>query len=134
MPISNMTMKDPTSVTAIFIIFRNVVGSFCIPILSTLVTRREQFHDLRIGENITAYSPATQARLNALQQDFMSKGSDSVLAMKQAYNGIKSIVRRDAFIMAFNDAFFVIGIGLLVAAAAVWLCKKPEDKASVGAH
>jgi len=39
-------------------------------------------------------------------------------------------VRRDAFIMAFNDAFFVIAIGLLVAGAAIWLCKKPEGKAA----
>jgi hypothetical protein len=31
--------------------------------------------------------------------------------------------RRDAFIVAFNDAFFDVAIGLLVAAAAVWLCK-----------
>jgi hypothetical protein len=42
---------------------------------------------------------------------------------------IKSLVRRDAFIMAFN----VIAIGLLVAAAAIWLCKKPEGKAAAPA-
>ena len=132
--VATLAKRDAASGSAIFNIFRNVGGSFGIAMLSTLVTRREQFHDLRIGETVTSYSPATQARLNALQQEFMSKGSDSVLAMKQAYDGIKSIVRRDALIMAFNDAFLVIGIGLLVAAAAVWLCKKPDDEASAGAH
>jgi DHA2 family multidrug resistance protein len=132
--IATLAPKDAGSGSAIFNIFRNVGGSFGIAILSTLITRREQFHDLRIGEAVTNYSPATQARLTALQQEFISKGSDPVLAMKQAYNAIKSLVRRDAMIMAFNDAFLVIGIGLLVAAAAVWLCKKPETKTQAAAH
>jgi hypothetical protein len=38
--------------------------------------------------------------------------------------------RSDTFIMAFNDAFLVITIGLLVAAGVIWLCKKPEAKAA----
>ncbi|MEP6586331.1 MAG: EmrB/QacA family drug resistance transporter, partial [Candidatus Udaeobacter sp.] len=118
--VATLAPKDAASGSAIFNILRNVGGSVGIAILSTLVTRREQFHDQRIGETITSYSAATQARLAALQQTFVSKGFDSVTALKQSYTAIKSLVRRDAFIMAFNDAFFVIAIGLLVAAAAVW--------------
>jgi DHA2 family multidrug resistance protein len=132
--IATLAPKDAGSGSAIFNIFRNVGGSFGIAILSTLVTRREQFHDLRIGETVTAYSTATQARLAELQQSFISKGSDPVEALKQSYSAIKSIIRRDAFIMAFNDAFLVVAIALLVAAGAVWFCKKPEGEASAAAH
>ena len=132
--IATLAPKDAGSGSAIFNIFRNVGGSFGIAILSTLVTRREQFHDLRIGEAITTYSPATQARLAALQQSFISKGFDSVTALKQSYSSIKSLIRRDAFIMAFNDAFFVIAMGLLVAAAAIWLCKEPKVGSAAAAH
>lgn len=132
--VATLAPKDAASGSAIFNIFRNVGGSVGIAILSTLVTRREQFHDQRIGETITSYSPATQARLAALQQTFVSKGFDSVTALKQSYTAIKSLVRRDAFIMAFNDAFFVIAIGLLVAAAAVWLYKKPGGKTATATH
>jgi len=131
--VATLAPKDAGSGSAIFNIFRNVGGSFGIAILSTLVTRREQFHDFRIGEAITVYAHATQARVAALQQSFSSKGFDAATASKQAYGVIKSLVRRDAFIMAFNDAFFVIAIGLLVAGAAIWLCKKPEGKAAVPA-
>jgi DHA2 family multidrug resistance protein len=124
--VSTLAPKDAASGSAIFNIFRNVGGSFGIAILSTLVTRREQFHDLRIGEMVTVYSPETQARIAAIQQNFVSNGFDPVAALKQAYAVIKSVVRRDAFIMAFNDAFLVIAIGLLVAAAAIWVCKIPK--------
>jgi DHA2 family multidrug resistance protein len=132
--VATLASKDAASGSAIFNIFRNVGGSFGIAILSTLVTRREQFHDFRIGESITAYSPATQARVVAVQQNFISKGFDPVNALRQAYAVLKSIVTREAFIMAFNDAFLVVAIGLIVAAAAIWFCRNPNGQASPPAH
>jgi MFS transporter, DHA2 family, multidrug resistance protein len=133
--VSTLPPKDAPNGSAIFNIFRNVGGSFGIAILSTLVTRREQFHDLRIGESVTAYSAATQARVDAVQQTFIAKGFDPVTAVKQAYAMIKSVVQRDAFIMAFNDAFLVIAIGLIVSAIAIWIVKVPKfTSAQVPAH
>jgi DHA2 family multidrug resistance protein len=125
--VSTLAPRDAGSGSAIFNIFRNIGGSFGIAILSTLVTRREQFHDLRIGEAITIYSSATQARVDAIQQNFVNKGFDPVAALKQAYAVIKSLVQRDAFIMAFNDAFLLISISLLISAAAIWVCKIPKS-------
>ena len=121
---ATLAPKDAGDGSAIFNIFRHVGGSVGIAILSTIVTRREQFHDARIGESVTVYDPATQERLAALTGNFISKGADSVTAMQQAYRAIKGLITRDAFIMAFNDAFLVVGIGLVVAATAVWFCKR----------
>src|SRR5262249_25790571 len=133
--VSTLPPKDAPSGSAIFNIFRNVGGSFGIAILSTLVTRREQFHDLRIGESVTAYSLSTQARVDAIQQSFIAKGFDPVTALKQAYAAIKAVVQRDAFIMAFNDAFLILAIGLLVSAIAIWIVKVPKSaSAPIPAH
>jgi len=133
--VETLASKDGGSGSAIFNIFRNIGGSFGIAILSTLVTRREQFHDLRIGELVTVYSPATQARLAAVQENFVNKGFDALTALKQSYAVIKSLVTREAFVMAFNDAFLVISVTLLVCAAAIWFCKPSraeEAHSSVG--
>jgi MFS transporter, DHA2 family, multidrug resistance protein len=126
--VATLAAKDAGSGSAIFNIFRNVGGSFGIAILSTLVTRREQFHDLRIGEMVTVYSPATQARLATIQGNFANKGSDAATALKQSYAVIKSLVSREAFVMAFNDAFLVISVALLICAAAIWLCETPRGE------
>jgi len=123
--VATLAAQNAASGSAIFNIFRNIGGSFGIAILSTLITRREQFHDLRIGELVTVYSPATQARLTAIQGDFVNKGFDATTALKQSYAVIKSLVTREAFVMAFNDAFLVISIALLVCAGAIWFCKSP---------
>ena len=52
----------------------------------------------------------------------------------KTYAAIKSVVR-DAVIMAFNDAFFIMAIGLLVFAVAIWVLKVPKSaSAQVPAH
>ncbi|EDY19090.1 hypothetical protein CfE428DRAFT_3267 [Chthoniobacter flavus Ellin428] len=69
-------------------------GSVGIAILSTLITRREQFHDWRIGESITVYDPATQQRLAAMQANFISKGADTITAFHEALGALKQVGRR----------------------------------------
>ena len=88
---ATLAAKDAGSGSAIFNIFRNIGGNVGIAILSTLITRREQFHDLRIGELVTVYSPATQARLAEVQGNFMSKGLDATMALKQSYAASRGI-------------------------------------------
>jgi DHA2 family multidrug resistance protein len=123
---AGLAAKDSADGSAIFNIFRNIGGSFGIAILSTLVTRREQFHDWRIGEEVTAYAPETQSRLAATQRMFMEKGADAVTALHEALAALKQIVRREAYVMAFDDAFLIVGLGLVLGALLVWLCKRPN--------
>lgn len=40
-----------------------------------------------------------------------------------SYAIIKSLVTREAFVVAFNDAFLVISVALRVCAGAIWFCK-----------
>jgi len=71
-----------------------------------------------------------QPRIVAVQQGFIDKGFNPVTALKQTYAVIKSVMTRNALVMAFNDAFLVVAIGLLVAAVAIWFCKAPQDSES----
>ena len=131
---ATLARKDAGDGSAIFNMFRNLGGSVGIAILDTVTVRREQFHDFRIGESVTAYSLAAQGRIQALQDSFIARGFDPTTAMSQAYGVIKRMIRRDANIMAFNDAFIVVGISLLVGAVFVWFCKKPDPSKASAAH
>ncbi len=64
------------SASAIFNMMRNLGGSIGIAMLSTLVTRREQFHSVRIGESVTALSPIVLARISSLDSMLLGKGLD----------------------------------------------------------
>ena len=99
-----------------------------------MTVRREQFHDFRIGERVTAYDLAVQGRIQSVQDSFIARGFDPTTAMNQAYGVIKRTISREANIMAFNDAFIVVGVSLLVGAIIVWFCKKPAAGAAASAH
>jgi len=120
--------------SAVFNIARNLGGSLGTAMLDTIVTQREQFHDFEIGAYINAYRPVVQERVQTLSATFANKGYDVVTATHQAYGQIKNIVRREAYIMAFDDAFLIVGISLLIGAALVWFCQKTSAKAGVVAH
>jgi DHA2 family multidrug resistance protein len=127
---ATMSREDAGEGSALFNMFRNLGGSVGIAILSTLVTRREQFHDTRIGERITAYGLALQDRIATSQAHFVVKGFDPVTAKQQAYGALQAIVQQQAFIMAFNDAFLAVGYSLLLGAIIVWFCKRPAQGAA----
>ena len=131
---ATLARKDAGDGSAIFNMFRNLGGSVGIAILDTVTTRREQFHDWIIGESVTAYDLAVQGRLASTQAQFEARGFAPNTAMNQAYGVLKMSVRKSAYTMAYNDAFFIVGISLLVGAVLVWFCKKPDPGAQAPAH
>ncbi|HEY9609071.1 MAG TPA: hypothetical protein V6C93_06880, partial [Allocoleopsis sp.] len=69
-----------------------------------------------------------------LTQAFIGKGVDPATAHNQAIATIDGIVRREAFVMAFNDSFYFIGIALLVSGVILLFCKKVKPGAGAAAH
>lgn len=66
---------------------------------------------------------------------FMAHGVvDRATATAKAIAAIGQIVRRQALIMAFSDAFAVIGVLLAVAAVALLFARRPEAATGGGAH
>lgn len=122
------------SASGLFNMIRNLGGSIGIAILSTLLGWREQFHSNRIGESVSLFNPATQQRIEQLTQSFISRGSNPILAHDQAIAALDNLVRREAYVMAFNDCFYFVGIALLVSAVTLLFCKKVKPGAGAAAH
>jgi DHA2 family multidrug resistance protein len=130
----NIEKEQAGSASGLFNMMRNMGGSIGIAILSTLLTRREQFHSNRIGERVSLYSPETQQRIEQLTQNFISKGIDPSTAHNQAIAAIGNIVRREAYVMAYNDGFYFVGFALLVSGIALLFCKKVKPGGGAAAH
>jgi len=131
---SGISHEEAGSASALFNMMRNLGGSVGVALLSTLLTRREQFHSVRIGESVYMTNPAVQDRLHQLTQFFATRGADMVTAQAQALKMIDNIVRRESYMMAFNDVFYVLGIILLISIVAVTLLQKPQGTAAEGVH
>ncbi len=125
--------RDMASASSLFNMTRNLGGSIGIALLATTLTNREHFHSARLGEAISSYAAPTQLRLDQLTQSFISHGVDPVVAANQALFSIDRLVRRESYIMAYNDGFWIMGVALISCIAALWFANKVKAPSGPGA-
>ncbi len=81
------------------------------------------------------YNPATQQRLEQRTQFFVSHGANLSTAQNQAIATITNTVRREAYVIAFNDCFYFVGWALLLSGIAIIFFKKVKPGGgATGAH
>ena len=132
---SGLPPRDMPSASSLFNMTRNLGGSIGIALLATSLTKREHFHSARLGEAVSNYAPATQQRLEQLTQGFIANGMDPATAAGQALAVIDRIVRRESYVMAYNDGFLIIGLVLIGCIAAIWMADKVKSPGGAsGAH
>jgi MFS transporter, DHA2 family, multidrug resistance protein len=127
--------QNAGSASALFNMMRNLGGAVGIAILQTFLTKREQYHSNVLSQSISTLEQATRDRIDQLTQYFINHGvADHAEAVHRAVIAIGRIVQKQAFILAFSDTFYLLGIALIVALAAALLLKKPNQLAGGGAH
>ncbi|MEC5162757.1 MULTISPECIES: DHA2 family efflux MFS transporter permease subunit [unclassified Janthinobacterium] len=125
--------RDMPSASSLFNMTRNLGGSIGIALLATALSSREHFHSARLGEAVTMLSAATLERIDQLTRSFISKGVDPITAGNQALTAISNIVRREAYVMAYNDGFFIVGVILLGCIGVLWFADKVKAPSGGGA-
>jgi DHA2 family multidrug resistance protein len=126
--------QESGSASALFNMMRNLGGSMGIALLSTLVTNREHLHSVRIGSSVTAGSPDLAPRLSSLTQMLLMKGLDPVTASRTALKILNGSVSEQAFLLAYGDAFYVIGAVMGASAFLLLFVKKPRKISTAAAH
>src|ERR1700748_2635676 len=119
--------ENAASASALFNMMRNLGGAIGIAALQTLLTKREQYHSNVLSQSVTMFEQATRTPLDQLTQYFMNHGSpERIDAVHRAYVAIGNIVQKQAFILAFSDTFYLLGVTLIVALLASLMLKKPN--------
>ncbi len=131
--IGGIEQEQNGSASALFNMLRNLGGSIGIALLATQLDLREKLHSVRLGESVTLFSFATQERLDVMSRYFTQLGADADTAGQQAMTALAATVRREAFVMAYGDAFLIVGLVLSAMLLFVWLCK-PVPGEPVVAH
>jgi MFS transporter, DHA2 family, multidrug resistance protein len=120
--------------SALFNMLRNLGGSIGIAACSTFVTQREQFHSTRVGESVTRYSAETRQAQNSIASLLRHRGDSTYVAQVQAQKVLDSMVRREANVMAYNDAFLLVAIVLFSATIGSFFLKKPASRDLAEVH
>ncbi|WP_456617458.1 MDR family MFS transporter [Bradyrhizobium sp. P5_C12] len=127
--------ENAGSASGLFNMMRNLGGAVGIALLQTVLTKREQYHSNVLMQSVSVFEQATRTRLEQLTQYFVNHGIlDRADASHRAYVAIGHIVQKQAYILAFSDTFYLLGMALIVALIATLFLKKPGHTSAGGAH
>jgi hypothetical protein len=93
---------------------RNIGGSVGIALMTTFLARRTQVHQNHLIANVTAGSAQTERLLQGLRANFYAHGIDGVTASRKALGAIYGMVQQHAAMLAFVEAFWVMGVVFLL--------------------
>lgn len=106
--------------SGVFNMTRNLGGSLGTAMLSTIITRRSEFHGEMIGAAAPSTDPVALKFLGDMQAYFLQHGvPDPARALHQAEILLARLAQKQALIMGYADAFYVMGWMLVAAIVAV---------------
>ena len=138
-PLTTMTMsgikrEDMGNASAIYNLLRNLGGSFGVAFVTTVLSRRAQFHQNHLVENLTPFDTAYRMFSEKSSQLLQYRGLDDFTSI---YGGLGMIYKgllRQATMMAFNDAFFVVYIIMVCVLPFVFFMKMGKQGLPPGMH
>ena len=127
--------KEKTNMgTGIINLARNIGASVGIATVTTMLSRRTQFHQMRLTEHVNDFNLAYHNTLNGMQMKLVHAGSTVAHASAQAQDMIYNTVLRQASMLAFLDNFKMLGIVFFAVLPILLLMKKPKARAAVPVH
>jgi MFS transporter, DHA2 family, multidrug resistance protein len=121
--------------SAIINMMRNIGSSVGISFATTLVARRQQYHQSVLIEHVTPYSSSYQTTIQALQQTYLAGSASAADALHQAQAKLYAVVQQQAATLSYIDCFWLFGVIFLALVPLVLLMRKPERGAGpAGGH
>ena len=99
--------------SGLFNLTRNLGGALGLAVINSVLNQRTDLHIARLHERVTWGNATATETLNMLTQRMKGMGDASLMALKQ----LSQIVHRQAVVMGFGDAFFMLAVfyfGLII--------------------
>jgi len=128
--LSGIPREEMGNATSIYNLLRNLGGSFGVGYAATMLARRSQFHQSRLVDYLTPFDPAYRQAANQATEVLRQKGLDAVTAQQGGLQRIYDGLLRQAYMMSFNDIFFILGVMMMFLLPLVLLMRHAKhDKA-----
>ncbi|HKQ88883.1 MAG TPA: DHA2 family efflux MFS transporter permease subunit [Candidatus Acidoferrales bacterium] len=113
---------------------RNIGGSLGISVVTTMLSRRTQFHQARLTGMFNPGNTWFETTLNALIHKFIAHGASLGQATQQAYALIANMINRQAMMLAYIDDFWLVGWCVVVMIPLVFLMKRVKPGGPMAVH
>jgi DHA2 family multidrug resistance protein len=113
-------------------LLRNEGGSVGTSMGQTITERREQFHLLRLGEQLDNLNPAVNSYLSNAQPLYLQQTGDAAAAQQMALRSLDNLRQQQASALSYFDAFLIFAVVGVVLALLVFVMRR--SVAAKGAH
>ena len=96
--------------TGLMNLARNIGGSTGIALVTTLIARRQQFHQSVLVTHATPYDHGYRAALDGMTQMFMSRGWSQADALQRAHAMLYGMIQQQSAVLAFMDSFWLLAL------------------------
>jgi DHA2 family multidrug resistance protein len=111
---------------------RNIGGSVGISVVTTMLDRRAQVHQVYLSSHLSASNPNLQRVLNGMAGAMGPGGGGD--SMHRAYAMLQNMVVRQATMLAYIDNFQLLAIAILAMIPLAFLMKRPRTGGEVPVH
>jgi DHA2 family multidrug resistance protein len=105
-------------------LLRNEGGSVGTSVAQTIQERRDQFHSLRLGENLDPLNPAVNSYLDQVQPGFLQQTGDPVAAKQMALQSLANLREQQASALSYFDIFFIFAVIAVALVGLVFFMKR----------
>jgi len=106
--------EQNNAVAGIVNFMRNMGSSVGTSLVTTLIARRSQFHQLRLVEKARVDNPNFRNSADRLTQHFVNSGLSRHDAIRTAYAQVYRLVQAQAATLAYIDTFMVLSVAAAV--------------------
>src|ERR1700759_1390304 len=116
--------------SGLFNLTRNLGGAVGLALINEILNDRTDLHISRLQDRVNWGNATATETLNLLTQRMQGLGDASMMALKQ----LSQIVHRQAVVMGYGDAFFMLTLFYFSLSLLVMLLKKPATMGAAAAH
>ncbi len=132
---SHLSPKNMGQATGLFNLLRNEGGSVGIAVSATVLARHSQLHHARLGEHLSAYSPAVQERLSATAHGLAAaSGLDPATVRSLSLQLLEGSLARQAAAKAYVDVFWMLMFAFVAFLPFVLMLSPGVRKGAAAAH
>jgi DHA2 family multidrug resistance protein len=115
---------------------RNIGASVGTSVVTTVLARRNQFHQERIGSHLTGDNAAVRSTINGLTHQLQQSGMSAHDAVNGAYGQIYQMLQLQASTLSYIDTFWLLTLaaGLMFCMTFVLKKNDPRGGEKVIAH
>jgi DHA2 family multidrug resistance protein len=99
--------------TGLINLFRNIGGSGGIAMVTTILARREQFHQQVLVSHLTPLDGSYSDALRSTAAAIAERGASAADAAGQARGVLYHMVQQNAAMLAMNDTFWILALVFL---------------------